>query len=149
MKILADDRHVFVDTNILVFANVVTSPFNEKAKAKLIELIESGYDLWISNQVIREYLAVLSRPDVNGRRIADKALISDVKRLRSEYYVLFESNRTLDHLQMLLTSCLVGGKQVHDANIVATMIENNLKVLLTHNVTDFIRFGKFISTITI
>jgi hypothetical protein len=36
MKILADDRHVFVDTNILVFANVVTSPFNEKAKAKLI-----------------------------------------------------------------------------------------------------------------
>ncbi|MEI6140617.1 MAG: PIN domain-containing protein [Mariniphaga sp.] len=149
MEILADNINVFVDTNILVFANVATSPFHEKAKAKLIELVESGYELWISNQVIREYLAVLSRPDVNGRRIADKALISDVKHLRSEYYVLFESNRTLDNLQMLLTSCLVGGKQVHDANIVATMIENNLKILLTHNVADFIRFGKFITTITI
>jgi len=80
MEILVDNRQVFVDTNILVFANVVTSPFHEKAKIKLMELVESGCVLWISNQVIREYLAVLSRPDVNGKRIADKALISDVKR---------------------------------------------------------------------
>ena len=130
MEITANNGQVFVDTNILVFANVATSPFHEKAKIRLIELVESGYELWISNQVIGEYLAVLSRPDVNGRRIADMDLINDVKRLRSEYYVLFESNRTLDHLQMLLTNCLVGGKQVHDANIVATMIENNLKILI-------------------
>ena len=149
MEILAGNRHVFVDTNILVFANVATSPFHEKAKNKLMELVASGCELYISNQVIREYLAVLSRPDVNGKRIADKALITDVKRLRSEYIVLFESNRTLDHLQMLLTSCLTGGKQIHDANIVATMIENDLKILLTHNVTDFIRFSKFATTITI
>lgn len=97
MEITADNGQVFVDTNILVFANVATSPFHEKAKIRLIELVESGYELWISNQVIREYLAVLSRPDVNGRRIADMDLINDVKRLRSEYYVLFESNRTLEH----------------------------------------------------
>ena len=148
MEILAGDRHVFVDTNILVFANVATLPFHEKAKTKLMELVESGCELYISNQVIREYLAVLSRPDVNGKRSADKALITDVKRLRSEYIVLFESNRTLNHLQMLLTNCLTGGKQIHDANIVATMIENDLKILLTHNVTDFIRFSKFVTTIT-
>jgi predicted nucleic acid-binding protein len=149
MEISADSKHVFVDTNILVFANIATSPFHEKAKAKLIELVDNEYGLWISNQVIREYLAVLSRPDVSGKRIADKLLIDDVKRLRTEYNVIFESNETLDNLQTLLSCCLTGGKQIHDANIVATMIANDLKILLTHNVGDFERFNKFITTITI
>jgi predicted nucleic acid-binding protein len=149
MEMLADNKQVFVDTNILVFANVATSPFHEKAKAKLIEMADNNYGLWISSQVIREYLAVLSRPDVNGKKIADELLINDVKRLRTEYHVFFEGDETLDNLQMLLSLCPTGGKQIHDANIVATMISNDLKVLLTHNVADFVRFNKFITTITI
>jgi len=149
MEILVDNKQIFVDTNILVFANVLTSPFHENAKAKLIELAENNCELIISNQIIREYLAVLSRPDVNGKRLADELLINDAKRLRTEYSVLFENEQTLDNLQMLLSNCPTGGKQIHDANIVATMIDNDLKILLTHNVDDFKRFNKFISTITI
>jgi len=149
MENLADNKQVFVDTNILVFANVLSSPFHEKAKAKLIELAENDCELFISNQVIREYLTVLSRPDVNGKRLADKLLISDTKRLRTEYTVLFENDQTLDNLLSLLSACPTGGKQIHDANIVATMIDNNLKILLTHNVDAFNRFNKFITTITI
>ncbi len=149
MEIPADNKQVFVDTNILVFANVATSPFHEKAKTKLIELADNDYGLWISSQVIREYLAVLSRPDVNGKRIADELLITDVKRLRTEYHVIFEGDQTLVNLQMLLSHCPTGGKQIHDANIVATMVTNGLKELLTHNLDDFIRFNKFITTITI
>lgn len=38
MEIVKDEKLVFVDTNILVFANVKTSAFHEKAKSKLIEL---------------------------------------------------------------------------------------------------------------
>ncbi len=149
MEILADNKRVFIDTNILVFANVLTSPFHKKAKAKLIEMTENGYELFISNQVIREYLSVLSRPDVNGKRLADELLINDAKRLRKEYLVLFETDQTLNNLQMLLSHCPTGGKQIHDANIVATMIDNNLTVLLTHNIVDFKRFNKFITIITI
>jgi len=149
MKISADNKMIFVDTNILVFANVLNSPFHEKAKAKLIELIDNEYELYISNQIIREYLSVLSRPDANGKRIVDELLINDIKRFRTEYYVLFENNQTLNYLQMLLTYCPTGGKQIHDANLVATMIENELKVLFTHNIADFKRFSKYISVITI
>ena len=149
MEISADNKQVFVDTNILVFANVKTTQFHDKAKAKLIELVENDFELFISNQIIREYLSVLSRPDTNGKRIADKLLINDTQRLRDEYSVLFENDKTLDNLQMLLSVCPTGGKQIHDANIVATMIDNNLTLLLTHNVDDFSRFNKHISTITI
>jgi len=41
---MADNKQIFIDTNILVNANVMTSPFHEKAKAKLIELAENDYE---------------------------------------------------------------------------------------------------------
>lgn len=37
-----------------------------------------------------------------------------------------------------------GGKQVHDANIVATMLAYGVPALLTHNGRDFERFVKWI-----
>jgi len=36
----------------------------------------------------------------------------------------------------------IGGKQVHDTNIVATMQAYGIPALLTHNTKDFERFGK-------
>lgn len=38
----------------------------------------------------------------------------------------------------------IGGKQVHDANIVATMLAYDIPCLLTHNTRDFERFGEVI-----
>jgi len=49
MEMTVDNKQVFVDTNILVFANVKTSPFHEKAKTKLNELVENDYELFISS----------------------------------------------------------------------------------------------------
>ena len=54
---------------------------------------------------------------------------------------------------MATTQCLlgthsetaVGGKQVHDANIVATMNVLGVTHLLTHNVRDFERFRNLIT----
>ena len=46
------------------------------------------------------------------------------------------------------TSCWgqvpTGGKQVHDANIVATMIAYDVRTLLTYNLDDYKRFSGFI-----
>jgi hypothetical protein len=38
----------------------------------------------------------------------------------------------------------VGGKQVHNANIVATMLAHGIPRLFTHNVADFNRFSTLI-----
>ena len=45
----------------------------------------------------------------------------------------------------LLRNFKVGGKQVHDANIVATMLAYDIPCLLTHNIKDFQRFERMIS----
>ena len=45
--------------------------------------------------------------------------------------------------ELLITLCrevLVGGSQIHDANIVATMLAHGERRLLTFNVADFRRF---------
>ena len=50
----------------------------------------------------------------------------------------------------LLTLCLtipLGGKQVHDANIVATMQAHGIGKLLTHNTVDFARYQHLITVI--
>ena len=39
----------------------------------------------------------------------------------------------------------IGGKQVHDANIVATMLVYGIPCLLTHNARDFERFGDMVT----
>jgi predicted nucleic acid-binding protein len=53
---------VFVDTNILIYAQQQLSPYHTSAVAKLHELAAAGHILWTSRQILREYLAAMSRP---------------------------------------------------------------------------------------
>jgi len=50
---------VFVDTNILVFANTATAPFHAEAQAALQSFASSGAELWISRQILREVSGAL------------------------------------------------------------------------------------------
>ena len=63
-----EDNPLFIDTNILVYANVVETPFHEQALAAINAAHEAGRTIWISRQVIREYLVTLTRPQVTNKR---------------------------------------------------------------------------------
>ena len=43
-----------------------------------------------------------------------------------------------------MTHYEIGGKKIHDANIVATMLAYGIPAILTHNTNDFERFGDII-----
>jgi predicted nucleic acid-binding protein len=45
-----DDNPVFVDTNVLVHANVAESPFHQVALKAIQIRYEAGVELWISRQ---------------------------------------------------------------------------------------------------
>lgn len=53
-------KKIFIDTNVLVYANVASSPFQQDAQQALIALPAAYDSLWINRQVIREYLKVMS-----------------------------------------------------------------------------------------
>lgn len=138
---------VFVDTNILVYAHQALSPYHAQATAKLHALSSAGHALWISRQVLREYLAVMSLSATLTAPLPMTALIADVQSFQTQFLLGEDGPAVTLHLLNLLSSIVCAGKQIHDANIVATMMAYSIPKLLTHNVADFTRFAAQISVI--
>ncbi len=53
---------VFIDTNTLVYAYQTASAFHERDRAALARPENEEAELWLSRQVLREYLAAVTRP---------------------------------------------------------------------------------------
>lgn len=51
---------IFLDTNILVYRSIPESPFHLVVSQAVKSSEQQGYPLWISRQVLREYLATLA-----------------------------------------------------------------------------------------
>ena len=132
---------MFVDTNVLVKARILEAPDHEIARASLQRAFDEPEPLRISRQVLREYLAVVTRPQTWSVGIARDEALNDVERLVAAYEVLEDSPAVTDWLLSLCREIPVGGRQVHDANIVATMLAHGERRLLTFNPADFRRYG--------
>ena len=139
-----DAKRVFVDTNILASALLPESPRYFHARGILRRLAEADAEVWISRQVIREYLATMTRYEQKWSNVTRAALIDAVRTLERHYFVAEELPIVAEQLYFLLGQVPTGGKQVHDANIVATMIAYDVRTLLTYNLDDFKRLGGFI-----
>jgi len=138
-----DDNPLFIDTNILVYANVIETPFHEQALAAINTAHEAGRTIWISRQVIREYLVTLTRPQVFVN-LPRATVLEQVDQFILRFQVTDDTAAVSEQLFNLMSNFKIGGKQVHDANIVASMLAYDIPCLLTHNVKDFRRFGEVI-----
>lgn len=136
---------VFVDTNILIYANLTVSPFHEPARQILKSLKQQGCFLWISRQILKEYLSAMTKRNILTGEISTLSLIEDI-RYFSEYFGIAEDSPLVtEKLLALLKQIVIGGAQIHDANIVATMQAYGISNLLTHNTKDFERFSSIIT----
>jgi predicted nucleic acid-binding protein len=141
---MMNDNHIFVDTNVLIRATINTAPLHVEAQTKLDKLWQSNKILCISHQVIREYIANTTRPQQYSPAIPIEHVLNQIKNFRQSFEVLLDSPLVLNQLLELIRIAPVGGKQVHDANIVATMVAHDIGNLLTHNVKDFERYSTII-----
>ena len=66
---------------------------------------------------------------------------NDVRRLLRSFEVLEDGPLVTETLVGLCRDVVVGGRQIHDANIVATMLAHGERRLLTFNGADFRRYG--------
>jgi predicted nucleic acid-binding protein len=136
---------VFLDTNILIYASIVESPFHQAAVNKIQAQEVAGRELWISRQILREYLATLTRPQTDISPIPILTLTTEVRFFENRFRVAEDSAQVTQNLLTLVQQIAVAGKQIHDANIVATMQAHNISQLLTHNISDFNRFAHLIT----
>ena len=143
----ADASAVFVDTNVLVYAVTPDAPQHQIAVTALTEMRDAETPLWLSRQVLREYMAVLSRPQAFTPPIDALTIIAHVRAFASQFYIADDSSFVTSRLLDLMEHVAVGGKQVHDANIVATMQVEGINRLLTFNAHDFARFSSYITLV--
>lgn len=138
---------VFVDSNLLVFAKQALSPFNSQATAKLQDLAAAGHALWISRQVLREYLVAMSHPATLTKPVSMADLIADVQDFERQFQIAEDGPGVTSQLLNLLSIVPCLSKKIHDANIVATMVSHGISNLVTHNVADFNRYAGHIRVI--
>ncbi len=135
------DRAV-LDTNVLLAATDEARQEHEHAVAAINLWPASGLVLYTSGQIMREYLAVATRPvDQNGLGMARPDAVANVRALRARLNLLAEDIKVSDRLLELLETIECAGKQIHDANVVATMLVHGIDTVVTMNVNDFARFG--------
>ena len=131
---------MFVDTNVLVNARAVSAPHHSRARDTLERALQGVEPLQISRQIIREYLAVVTRPQIWSAPLAPHEAINDVNQIIRDFEMLEDGLAVTDMLFALLREIPAGGRQIHDANIVATMLAHGERRLLTFNVADFRRY---------
>ena len=138
---------VFIDTNVLVYATLAHSPLQQAAQQAIQTQAQAGTTLWISRQIIREYLAVLTRPQTFSLPVPIATLINEITSFESQYQIAEDGPQVTKGLLNLITQIPTGGKQIHDANIVATMLSHSVTQILTHNIGDFNRYSSLIIVI--
>jgi predicted nucleic acid-binding protein len=137
----------FVDTNVLVYATATSAPFRDRARAALVRLA-ADEQLSVSRQILREYVAVMTRPQTWGRALSLAEAMTDAAVFERRFTVLEDGQLVWDQLMDLSRLYSFGGRQVHDANVVATMLAHDERRLLTFNEADFRRFTPLIEVIT-
>ena len=133
---------MFIDTNALIYARVVESPNYDAARAMLAHALQDAEPLRISRQIVREYLSVMTRPQswTGTVPISRDRALEDVNRFLSDFEILEDGPVVTETLITLCREFEGGGKQIHDANIVATMLAHGERRLLTFNTSDFRRY---------
>ncbi len=142
---MTDAKSLFIDTNVLIYANVGSAPLHQQALDALKTAHQSERPLWLSRQVLREFVCARTRPQLFTQPSTPSVVTERVRYLQAKFIVADDTHAVTEQLIQLIGSLEIGGKQVHDANIVATMLVYDIPCLLTHNVKDFRRFAELIA----
>ena len=136
----------FIDTNVLVYAATGGSPFERRSREAVARAAADGA-VSVSRQILREYLAVMTRQQTWGKPLSIQAAVTDTALFSQRFTVLEDGPPVWDRLMQLARRHPFGGRQVHDANIVATMLAHGERRLLTFNDADFRRFADAIEIV--
>lgn len=140
---------MFIDTNVLVKSRVPGAPDHDAARASLERAFRDPEPLRISRQIMREYLAVVTLPQTWPVAITRQEALNDVSRLIGTFEILEDGPVVTEYLLAICREVPAGGRQIHDANIVATMLAHGERRLLTFNVSDFRRYDDRIELVDI
>lgn len=140
----------FVDTNILLRAMIPQMNDHTPCETLIQKMWGDDVELWINRQVIREYTVQATHPNSFSPPLTIEQVTIQMSAISSLFRIADETSLTTKILfDLLKTYPTTRGKQVHDTNLVATMLVYQIDTLLTLNVDDFKRFSNIIKVVTI
>ena len=101
---------MFLDTNVLVYARIDTAPGHEAARRRMQEARRNGEALCVSRQVLREYLATVTRGQTWSAPIPAVEALDDITRIEREFRILEDGPRVTETLKALCAAIRAGGK---------------------------------------
>jgi len=130
-----------VDTNVLVYSEIISSAHHKAARALLTELAEGSIPWAIPWPCIYEFLRVVTHPRVFSPPVPIEVALHDLDQILASPAVvlLSETERHADVMKTMLKQSAISGNLVHDAHIAALCLEHGISELVTGD-RDFSRF---------
>lgn len=130
-----------VDTNVLVYSEIVTSTHHRAARRVLTALAEGVVPWAIPWPCVYEFLRVVTHPRVFSPPVPMDIALHDLSEILASptLLLLSETDRHAQVMKMMVAESGVTGNLLHDAHIAALCIEHGVSELLTGD-RDFSRF---------
>jgi hypothetical protein len=134
---------IAVDTNILIHAHRVDSPFHAPAHQAIVALAEDATPWAIPWPCIHEFIAIATHPRVWAPPTPLNHALEQVDAwLESPSLLLLAESRSYwDVARPLLAAARITGPATHDARIAALCLAHGVRELLTAD-RDFGRFPR-------
>lgn len=130
-----------VDTNVLVYAEIISSSHHRTARRLLTDLAEGSAPWAIPWPCLYEFLRVVTHPRVFAPPVPLAIALHDLDQILSSstLVLLSETERHGEVMNALIRDAAVTGNLIHDAHIAALCVEHGISELITGD-GDFSRF---------
>jgi predicted nucleic acid-binding protein len=139
---MTESKKIFLDTNVLIYQ---TFEDFDREKHEIVcrvleELSENNYKIYISSQILREYFSISTNSKFFGKPLEVEEALSKIEEFCNNFEVVYDSALSISKLKQIVSKYRIRKKNIHDANIVAAMMANQIDEIFTLNTRDFSRY---------
>lgn len=134
-----ESKEVFIDTNVLIYETFrdFDGEKHEDVCRQLKYLSDNNYKVYISSQVVREFLVISTNGKFFENPLDIDEALSKIDEYKENFEILYDNELSMTNLKQLVSKYQVCKRDIYDANIVATMMAYQLKEIYTLNIKDF------------
>ena len=135
---------ILLDANILVFAHAKDSPFYATARHIRDQAVQGIIQACVSPQVLCEFFSVITDDRISKAPLAPVEAKKELQAYwqASQFQKIVPRETTVTRLINLLDRHPVKRGNIFDTFLVATMLDNDVRIIYTQNVKDFENYAE-------